>query len=200
MRSAARICAVLWITMLTCWSCAGSKDLLNNIPATLNSIKPATGFSKKIAIVLTKTPATVIGRQIGDRYFKLLVDTIRGQDHGLRVVTGRDADWPRELDAMLSALGSTGNALAVAESFRLAGYNAWACARIEDMWPVYKRSNFLWFRSIAGDSRTSPTSFLYATPRTNIRDLLIDFPWSLRASVIRSITTWGILPFISSAI
>ena len=146
MRSAVRSCVVLCITILICWGCAGTKDTLKNIPATLNTVTPAKGLNKKIAIALTHTPPSAIGRQIGDLYLKSLIDAIRDEDHQLQLVTSQDADWPDDMTALLQQAELPENVLALAEKARLAGYNGWACARMENMWPVARKSGIFWFR------------------------------------------------------
>jgi len=146
MRSAAGICVVLGITILICWGCAGSKDTLNHIPATINTVNPAKGLNKKIAIALTHTPPSAIGRQIGDLYLKSLIDAIRDESHQLQLVTIQDADWPAGMTELLTKAALPENVLALAEKVRQAGYNGWACARIENMWPVTKKTGIFWFR------------------------------------------------------
>ena len=135
MRSAARICVVMCIALLACWGCAGSKEPLKPIPATFNSLKPAKGLTKKIAVLLTHTPPSPVGRQIGDRYLKSLVDALRSGGPRIQLVTGQDAGWPDDLGGLIQGLLSSGDALEVAKKFRLAGFNGWACARVENLWP-----------------------------------------------------------------
>jgi hypothetical protein len=146
MRSAARICVVLCTTILICWGCAGSKDILKSVPATINTVNPAKGLNKKIAIALTHTPPTAIGRQVGDLYLRSLIDAIHAEGHQLQLVTSRDADWPDDMTGLVQETLMPGNVLELAAKVRLAGYNGWASARIENMWPVTRKTGFFWFR------------------------------------------------------
>ncbi len=146
MRSAARISIVLWISILICWGCAGSQDALKNTPTGINQIKPAKGLNKKIAIDLTQTPASAVGRELGGLYFKTLVDAIHDDGRHLQLVTRQDAQWPDYLTKMIQDAALSGHSLDLAEKLRLAGFNGWASARIEKMWPVTSKSGILWFR------------------------------------------------------
>jgi len=146
MRSAARSCVVLCVTILVCWGCAGSKDALKKVPATINTVAPAKGLNKIIAIALTHAPSSAIGHQIGDLYLKSLIGAIRDEGHLLQLVTSQDADWPVDMTELLQKAALPENVLAVAEKARLAGFNGWACARIEDIWPNTTKSGIFWFR------------------------------------------------------
>jgi len=146
MRSAARISIVLWISVLICWGCAGSRDALKNIPTAINQVNPAKGLNKKIAIALTQTPPSAIGRQVGDLFFKSLLDAIRDDGSHLQLVTRQDTQWPEYLNEMIQEAGLSGHYLDLAEKIRLAGFNAWAFARIEKMWPVTRKTGIFYFR------------------------------------------------------
>lgn len=146
MRSAVRISVVLWISVLICWGCAGSRDALKNIPTAINQVNPAKGLNKKIALALTQTPPSALGRKVGDLYFKSLVDAIRDDGPHLQLVTRQDTQWPENMTEMIQAAASSGHFLDLAEKVRLTGFNAWACARIEKIWPVARKTGILWFR------------------------------------------------------
>ncbi len=146
MRSAARISVVLWISVLICWGCAGSRDALKNVPTAINQVNPAKGLNKKIALALTQTPSSAIGRRAGDLYFKSLVDAIRDDGRHLQLVTRQDTQWPDNMTEMIQAAALSGHFLDLAEKIRLAGFNAWACARIEKIWPVTRKTGIFWFR------------------------------------------------------
>lgn len=146
MRSAVRLCLVLSIAIFVCGGCAGSKDLLDSIPATINTVKPAKDLSKKIAVALTYAPPSVLGRRVGELYLKTMLDTLRDEGPRLQVVSNLDADWPDGMTELLQSATLPENVLKVAEKIRLEGYNGWASARIEDIWPQARKSGFLWFR------------------------------------------------------
>jgi hypothetical protein len=146
MRSSQYCCIVFGIVLLMSWGCAGSHDAIHDIPTTINSVEPAKGYSKKIAIALTRTPASEFGRRIGDLYYHTLINTLRDEDPRLRLVTQKDAGWPDFMTAAVQEDAMSTNALALAEKARMAGFNGWACARIESLQPVARKTGILWFR------------------------------------------------------
>jgi Flagellar assembly protein T, C-terminal domain len=146
MRSSPYCCIVLVLTMLMGWGCAGSRDAARNIPTTINSVAPAKGLSKKIAIALTRTPASEFGRQIGDLYYHTLIDALRDEDPRLQLVTPADGGWPDFMTAPVQEDTVPANVLALAEKARMAGFNGWASARIENVQPVARKTGILWFR------------------------------------------------------
>jgi Flagellar assembly protein T, C-terminal domain len=146
MRSSRYCCIVLGFVMLFGWGCAGSRDAMRQIPTMINTVEPAKGFSKKIAIALTRVPSSEFGRHIGDLYFNALIDALRDEDSRLQLVTRTDAQWPDFLPGTDQEGPQPANNLERAEKARLAGLNGWACARIENLMPVARRTGILWFR------------------------------------------------------
>ncbi len=146
MRSAMRLCLVLSIVIPFCWGCAGSKDLLSSIPATINTVKPAKDLAKKIAVALTYAPASAMSGRSGEIYLNALINAMRKEGPRLQVTSSLDADWPDGMTELLQGSALPGNVLELAGQVRRQGYNAWACARIENIWPVARKSGILWFR------------------------------------------------------
>lgn len=146
MHSAVRLGLVFWMVMLTCWGCAGSRDAAATIPTTMISAEPAKGFTKRIAVALTRTTSSDFGRRIGDLYYRALLDALREQDPRLQLVTRADGRLPDIMDTMVRGATRPVAALVLAEKARVAGLNAWASARIESLQPVARKTGILWFR------------------------------------------------------
>ena len=135
-----------WMVMLTCWGCAGSPDAAKKIPTTINTVEPAKGFTKRIAVVLAQTTDSAFGRRVGDIYFRTLVDALREEDAGLQLITRTKGQLPEVMDAMVQMGSTPDRAFELSETARIAGLNGWACARIESLQPVARKTGILWFR------------------------------------------------------
>ncbi|MEJ2662226.1 MAG: hypothetical protein P8Z73_16090 [Desulfobacteraceae bacterium] len=146
MRSGVRFGLVFWMVMVICGGCAGSPDAAKTIPATINTVEPAKGFTKTIAVVLTYTTDSDFGRRIGDIYFRALLDALQEQDPGLQLVTRTSGQLPDSLEAMAQEGPRPARAFELSETARIAGLNGWACARIESLQPVARKTGILWFR------------------------------------------------------
>ena len=146
MRSAVRLGLAFWMVALTCWGCAGSKDAAHSIPTTINAVEPAKGFHKRIAVVLSQTTDSEIGRRIGGIYYRALVDAIQKENPGIQLVTRANGQLPEIMDAMAQKGSVPDRAFALSETARLAGLNGWACGRVENLQPVARKTGILWFR------------------------------------------------------
>jgi len=146
LHSAVRLVLAFWMVLLTCWGCAGSRDAAQRIPTTINAVEPAQGFTKTIAVVLTYTTDSDFGRRIGDIYFRALLDALQEQDPGLQLVTRTSGQLPDSLEAMAQEGPRPARAFELSETARIAGLNGWACARIESLQPVARKTGILWFR------------------------------------------------------
>lgn len=146
MRSVVRLSITFWMVMLSCWGCAGSRDAADTIPTTINAVAPAKGFTKRVAVALSRSTPTDFGRRIGDLYYRALIDALREQDPRLELVTRADDQWPDFMDEMDQEGPLPADALALAEKARIAGLNGWAWARVESLQPVARRTGILWFR------------------------------------------------------
>lgn len=145
-RSAVRCGIAIWIVVLTCWGCAGSRDAADSLPATINVVEPARGFSKIIAVALVQTAPSDFGRRIGDLYLRSLIDALRDQDTALQLITRTDSRWTEDMVRLAQGNTSPADVLSLAEMARLAGLNGWACARVENLQPVARKTGILWFR------------------------------------------------------
>lgn len=146
MCSVVRVGIAVWLTMLTCWGCASSRDALKNVPDTISSVKPAKGLSKKLFIGLTQTPPSAFGRRAGDLFLKTLADAIGSESSRLNLVTSQDPGWPADMKAMEPEGASRGYILELAQKAREAGFAGWAFARIENMEPETRKTGLFWFR------------------------------------------------------
>jgi hypothetical protein len=145
-RSSRYCCIVLGLVMLFGWGCAGSRDAMHQIPTMINSVEPAKGLSKKIAVALTRVPSSEIGRHIGDLYYHALIDALRDEDPRLQLVTRTDPQYPDFMPGTDQEGPLSTNNLELAEKARMAGLNGWAIARIENLAPVARKTGILWFR------------------------------------------------------
>lgn len=145
-RSAVRCGIAIWIVVLTCWGCAGSRDVADALPTTINVVEPAKGFSKIIAIALVRTTPSDFGRRIGDLYYRTLIDALREQDETLQLISRTDSRWTDSMARLVQGNSSPADIVSLAETARIAGLNGWACARIDDLQPVARRTGLLWFR------------------------------------------------------
>jgi hypothetical protein len=134
---------VLGLVMLFGGGCAGSRDA---IPTTINSVEPSKDLSKTIALDLTRTPSSDFARRIGDLYYHALIDALRDEDPRLHLVTRTDAQWPDFMTMTAQENPLQVDNLALAEKARMAGFNGWACARVENLMPVARKTGILWFR------------------------------------------------------
>jgi hypothetical protein len=142
-----RLIVVLLILPWFFLSCGGSKNLLKEIPTTINTVKSGNGYKKKIAVALTQSPATALGRTTGELFFKTLVDAIRDEDSRSLLVYPGDAGYP-EIMAKLSNLSSAPiNAVALAEAGRQAGYQGMVTAAVKDIHVSARKTGLLWFRN-----------------------------------------------------
>jgi hypothetical protein len=146
MRSAVRLGLAFWMVMLTCWGCAGFPDAAKTIPTTINTVEPAEGFTKRIAVVLAQTTDSDFGRRVGDIYFRAILDALQDEDAGLQLITRTKGQLPEVIDAMVQGGAKPDRAFELSETARVAGLNAWACARIESLQPVARKTGILWFR------------------------------------------------------
>jgi hypothetical protein len=146
MRSVVRFGLTFWMVMLICGGCAGSPDAAKTIPATINTVEPAGGFTKRIAVVLAQTTDSDFGRRVGNIYFRALLDALREEDAGLQLITRSDGQLPEVMDALVRVGSSPQRAFELSETARIAGLNGWACARIESLQPVARKTGILWFR------------------------------------------------------
>jgi hypothetical protein len=146
MRTAVRLGLAFWMVLLTCWGCAGSRDAMAVLPKTLNTVEPAKGFTKRVAVALTWTTPTDFGRRIGDIYYRALVDAMREQAPGIQLVTRTDGQWPDLLGEKDQKSPLPADAPAVAGKARIAGLNGWAWARVESLQQVARKTGILWFR------------------------------------------------------
>jgi hypothetical protein len=146
MRSAVRLGIGFCLVMLTFWGCAASRDFRDAIPTTINTVEPASGFTKKIAIALTHTAPNDFGRRIGDLYYRSLVDALREQGPRLQLIARADGQWPALLDEIVQEGHRPVEARLLAETARTAGLNGWAWARVENLQPVARKTGLLWFR------------------------------------------------------
>jgi hypothetical protein len=146
MRSAFHLAIALWLVLLACWGCAGSRDAMEKIPRTLNTVEPAEGFIKRIAVVLIPTAPSDFSRRTGDIFFRALLDALREQAPRIQWVTRTD----RQLADMVSAIAHNGprpaNISELAETVRLAGLSGWANAQVENVQPLSRKTGILWFR------------------------------------------------------
>lgn len=146
MQSAVRCGIAIWIVVLACWGCAGSRDVKDALPTTINVVEPAKGFSKIIAVALVRTTPSDFGRRIGGLYLGTLLDALRDQDTALQLITRTDRRWTESMARLVQENPSPADILSLAETARLAGLNGWACARVEDLHAVARKTGILFFR------------------------------------------------------
>ncbi len=139
--------AVVFVFVAGLPGCAG-KTVHGPMPATLATIDPAKGYNQKVAIVLTGTPATALGRRMGDLYLSTLIRTIRDKDHRVVLVTPGDEDYPAFLDRLAGPTEKPVDAFDLAAQGRSAGYVGLILARLRGIRPYAKKTGVLWFRKV----------------------------------------------------
>lgn len=146
MPSAARVFVVLLMLPWFFLSCGGSKDLLKEIPSTINTMKPGKGYQKKVAVALIQSPATALGRTTGERFFKTLVEAIRDESSRSLLISPGDAGYPDFMAGLSNPPVSPINAAALAEAGREAGYQGLVTAAVNDIRVNTRKTGLLWFR------------------------------------------------------
>lgn len=146
MHSAARLFVVLLMLPWFFLSCGGSKDLLKEIPTTINTMKPGKDYQKKVAVALTQSPATALGRTTGERFFKTLVEAIRDEDSRSLLLSPGDAGYPDFMARLSNSSLPPINAAALAEAGREAGYQGLVTAAVNDIRVSTRKTGLLWFR------------------------------------------------------
>jgi hypothetical protein len=146
MRSAARIVVVLGLLVCYGWGCSGTKSALHAIPPSLLTLPALKNHVTRIAVLLTHTPETVIGREVGALYVTQLVEAMRKEDRHLQLVTAQDPELPVFFADLLRPGAQMPDAFDLAAAARSAGYQAWAIARIESIRTHEERTGILWFR------------------------------------------------------
>ena len=146
MRSVTRIAAVLAILVCCGWGCSGSKSAMREIPTSLLTLPVLKNHVTRVAILLTHTPQTAIGREAGALYLTQLIGVMRKEDRRLQLVTAQDPELPAFFADMTRPGAQMPDAFTLAAAARSAGYQAWASARIESIRTREERTGFLWFR------------------------------------------------------
>ena len=146
MRPPIRMLIVGMILMSACLGCSGSKEVVKPIPPSVISLHPAADYTNRFAVLLTHTPSTAVGRQMGERYFEMLINAIRDEGDRLQVVTPKDQGFPEFLLRLAQSPGTPDDVPIIAEKIRLAGYNGWGTARIGAIHVVDRQSGFFLFR------------------------------------------------------
>lgn len=146
MPNTTRLFVVLLILPWFFLSCGGSKNLLKEIPTTINAVKPGKDYKKKVAVALTQSPATALGRTTGERFFKTLVDAIRDEDSRSLLVSPGDAGYPDFMAKLSNPSSSPINPVALAEAGRQTGYQGLVTAAVKDIRVNARKTGMLWFR------------------------------------------------------
>jgi hypothetical protein len=123
--------------------CAGKKtrpDLL----ATVNSVKPAGGLSKKIGIVLVGSEQSARPERLTALYLQTLIDEMHDEDGSLELVTAQDGELP----SFLANADARPDPVELALEGRRFGYQGLALASISDISVFTRRTGFLWFRKM----------------------------------------------------
>jgi hypothetical protein len=140
--------AVIGIVISACWGCSGSKEALQDIPPTILTLTPDNRHLNRMALVLTQTPDTPIGRHMGERYVQTLADTLREESRRLQLLTLQDPELPEFFANLARQATEIPDTFALSAQARMAGYNGWAAARIASIRTDEKKSGILWFRTI----------------------------------------------------
>ena len=146
MRSATRIAAVLILLVCFAWGCSGSRPAEQDIPASLLTLPVLKNHVTRVAVLLTHTPQTAIGREAGALYLTQLIGSMRKEDRRLQLVTAQDPELPAFFVDMTRPGAQMPDAFTLAAAARSAGYQAWATARIESLRTHDERTGILWFR------------------------------------------------------
>ena len=149
MRSTFRFIAVLWIAIFICAGCTGSRKNLQEIPPTILTLEPGGAHIDRIALLLTHTPDTPVGRGMGELYVNTLAQAMRDQAHNLWLVTTQDPEMPNFFERLIGSAQAPSGVFELAAESRQAGYQGWATARIENIREADERTGFLWFRKIS---------------------------------------------------
>jgi len=148
MYRAARLLVVMLFLSWSCWGCGGPKDLFEQIPDTINTVKASNDYRKQVAVVLTAAPPTAIGRTVGGIYIKTLADAIRDEDGRTLLVSPGDAEFPGFMAALATSASTSINTVDLAEAGRQAGYQGLVLAAVQDVRPEAKKTGIFWFRKM----------------------------------------------------
>ena len=148
MRSIFRLIAVAGIVISVCGGCSGSKKALQEIPPTILTLAPGKAHITRIALLLTHTPDTAVGRQLGELYLNTLAHTIRNQADNLWLETPQDPEMAKFFERLIHPASNASVSFELAAESRLAGYQGWATARIENIRAVDERTGIFWFRKM----------------------------------------------------
>ncbi len=145
-----RLMAIIAMLFLSAgWlGCAGSPDSNPHLPQTMVSLKPKKGFNKKIAVILTQTPATDMGKKIGDLFYTTLVKAIQEEDARLLLVTPESKNFPAFMAPLARSSGPGVKAIDLAARGRMSGFNGLVLAAVRDIRPYTKKTGILWFRKV----------------------------------------------------
>jgi hypothetical protein len=146
MRSVFHLIFALWMVLLACWGCAGSRDALDTLPRTLNTVEPAEGYIKRIAVVLMPTSPSDLSRRTGDLFYRALLDALQEQAPRIRWITRSDRQHADIVNAIAQGRPGPADISELAETVRLAGLSGWARARVESLEPVSRKTGILMFR------------------------------------------------------
>ena len=149
MRSIFRLIAVLWIAFFICAGCTGSRKNLQEIPPTILTLEPGGAHINRIALLLTHTPDTPVGREMGELYVATLAEAMRNQADNLRLLTAQDSEIPTFFERLTGQAQAPSASFELAAESRQAGYQGWVTARIENIRATDERTGFLWFRKIS---------------------------------------------------
>lgn len=128
--------------------CSGAKDTLKQIPPSLADVSSTHHYKNKIAVFLSYSPATAVGRQIGEHYLQTLIKAIRNESTMLNLVGQKDTEFPESFKKMGQVESSSEAMMAASATARLSGYQGWLNVRVEGMRPEAKPTGFFWFRKV----------------------------------------------------
>lgn len=161
MSNVTRLFVVLLILPWFFLSCGGSENLLKEIPTTINAVKPGKDYKKKVAVALTQSPVTALGRATGELFFKTLVEAIRNEDSRSLLVSPGDAGYPDFMAKLSNPSSSPINAVALTEAGKQAGYQGLVTAAVTDIRVHTRKTGLLWFRDTRYFIHFSVTVDLY---------------------------------------
>lgn len=141
--------------------CGGSPDLLQEIPASINTVKSGIGPIKQVAAILIQAPDSGPGQTAADLYLKTLVEAIGDEDARLNLLTPQDAGFPDFMAALADTPSASINAVSLSEQGRQAGFQGLLTAAVGDIRAVAKKTGIFWMRKTRHFIQYTVTMDLY---------------------------------------
>lgn len=126
--------------------CAGSQERQSDPALTLLKIDGQTKpLPHKIAAILIQKPGSRFGAQLADRFFAVLVDTIRKEGRLVDLVTTQDRAIPEFMPVTGQGVGGP-DFPDLAEAMRAQGFQGFVTATLSGIQTVEEKTGILWFR------------------------------------------------------